>query len=627
MKLLPSLEYMYKKAVESFQRFPLVIVDAIVGTGVGILLIEGVVSDSTESLLVRLLLTLVLGFPLFLSVHLYGERHKWKPKKQSIALGVAIIFLVGYFALLPNPIQSSAAKHFFRFMLYAIGFTLAVSFAPFIEVQRKKSFFRWPWKTRDELNGFWQYSKILVERLAVTGVFTGVLFFGLAIALGASDALLGINIPGEIYPQMWTFIVGIIASWFFVAGIPKDFAALEEKTDYHDLIKRFSQYILIPLVGVYAVILYAYTAKIFYTGDWPDGTISYLILGFAALGISAYILLYPLRNQKDHAWVQWFQKMFFIILVPQVLVLFYAVWLRISHYGLTENRYFLIVLGLWLIAMAGYFMKSKKQNLKVLPISFFSICLIVSFGPWGAMGMSESNQSQRLASLFEKHTILVDGKIQKTEQDISKKELQQMSSILDYLNNTHGLDSIQPWFIQDLNHLKHENDNEVSNYNRPEFIMEQILGLEHVSYWDINYRGEEGYFNLNVSEPKALSSAGYDYFQNFYAWSGGADQLISFETKNGTYGIKISLKDFKMYVYKNDKEIATTDIEPFFATTYERYIADDLASQSVTAENVAAEYIENGIRIKIYFLHMNGTNADGELKIDGVNGYVLIGLD
>lgn len=613
---------MYQKAREAFQRFPLVVIDACIGTIIGIILVDGNIWLESESLLVRLLLTLILGFPLFLSVYLYSERHKWTTKKQSMVTLGALVFLVGYFLLLPDPIQSSPSKHFFRFMLYALGFTVSVSFAPFIEGESKKSFFRWPWKTRNELNGFWQYCKTLVERFVITGVFTGVLFIGLAIALAAVENLLDVYIPSELYPQLWVFIVGIIATWFFISGIPKDFMALEKKTDYHQLIKRFSQYILMPLVGVYAVILYIYTAKIMVTWDWPKGMVSFLIIGFAVCGFAAYVLLYPLREQKEYLWVHWFRKVFFSLLIPQALVLLYAVWLRISAYGLTENRYFLVVIGVWLIAMAVYFLRSKRQNIKAIPLSIFAICLLVSVGPWGAMGLSELCQVNRLQDMFIEHGILENGKVKKTQQEVTKTQLQQMSSTLDYLNSTHGLESIQPWFDQDLENIQSNNETKIPQYSRPEYIMEDILGLTYVTYWELNYRSEDGSFYLHSNE-NVIQTTGYDYIQNMHVWGGGYNPDIVFDVENSKYTLQFDLGKYEMRIMKEDVILATTDLQPFFESIYERYVQPDSNNQMV--ENVSVEYIENGARIKLYFLSINGQKQDENLVIDGFSGYVLFG--
>ena len=42
-------------------------------------------------------------------------------------------------------------------------------------------------------------------------------------------------------------------------------------------------------------------------------------------------------------------------LIPLIVVLFLAVWRRVSDYGITEPRYIAIVYGLWLVAMVALF--------------------------------------------------------------------------------------------------------------------------------------------------------------------------------------------------------------------------------------------------------------------------------
>src|SRR5690606_24507962 len=124
-------------------------------------------------------------------------------------------------------------------------------------------------------------------------------------------------------------------------------------------LKIFVQYILIPLAIIYLLILYAYSAKILVEWNLPNGWVSMLILWYAVFGILAILLAYPLRDDTDNPWVRLYSRFFFVGLLPLILLLFIAVGVRIGDYGVTELRYYVVLLGIWLMMMALYFIFSK----------------------------------------------------------------------------------------------------------------------------------------------------------------------------------------------------------------------------------------------------------------------------
>jgi len=65
--------------------------------------------------------------------------------------------------------------------------------------------------------------------------------------------------------------------------------------------------------------------------------------------------------------------------LPQILMLFYAIYLRIAQYDLTMNRYFVVVFGTWLTIISLYYTISKQKNILVLPATLTIISLLISF--------------------------------------------------------------------------------------------------------------------------------------------------------------------------------------------------------------------------------------------------------
>jgi hypothetical protein len=282
-----------------------------------------------------------------------------------------------------------------QYAMWLIGTILISTFVPFILKHRTVS-------------TFWSYNKEILYAFITAFIYSAFLFAGLCIALASTNFLFDLNIPEKTFFQMWVVIVGFFSTTLFLSRFPN---VEPSEIHYPRELRLFSFYILIPLVTLYFLILYSYTAKILFSWVWPKGIISTMIVGFSALGIFTYALLYPLVSTER--WLKNATRIFFIALIPQALVLLFAVNVRISDYGITENRYLLVAYGIWLLGISLYFLSSKVKNITLVPISLFILFIAISFGPWGVFDVSEHNQTKRLENILERTQILQNNKVVK----------------------------------------------------------------------------------------------------------------------------------------------------------------------------------------------------------------------
>jgi hypothetical protein len=115
--------------------------------------------------------------------------------------------------------------------------------------------------------------------------------------------------------------------------------------------------------------------------NWPKGWVSSLILGFSATSILSLLLMHPIRDRSENAWIRAAGKWLYIVLIPLIVVLFLAVTERIGDYGIIENRYAGIALGIWLVAQVLYFLFSKSKSIKFTIGSLCLLVFMVSYGP------------------------------------------------------------------------------------------------------------------------------------------------------------------------------------------------------------------------------------------------------
>ena len=139
------------------------------------------------------------------------------------------------------------------------------------------------------------------------------------------------------------------------------------------------RYIAVPALVVYFAILYAYSIQVLtHFSDWPKGMISYLVIGFTLFGYATYIFTRPYEEGMTGT----FRKYFPYAVIPQAGMLLYAIYLRIAQYGLTPNRYIVVLFGLLLLGLSLYYIFSQSKKLIFIPLSFAVTAFLFSIGPW-----------------------------------------------------------------------------------------------------------------------------------------------------------------------------------------------------------------------------------------------------
>lgn len=483
---LPSISQIWADYNHTLRRFPLTMLSALVCAVVSIVLVE---QEKTigPSILYGILLTTILALPLLTALKVAAERESANPGRGWILQAVGVALIVVYPLTVPADLPQAPMVYIFRFFALAVAAFLLLSYLPF--------------RHQGESIGFWHYNKILVFRGILAGAFTIVLFSGLGLALAALDNLFGIDVPPERYFELWIMILLLFAVPFILSGIPRKLAELEQTTDYPKSLKVFGQYVLSPLVLVYALILFAYIGKIIITWSWPQGWVGRLILGFSATGILALFVLDPIREILETKWLKRAARWYYLILLPLVVVLFLALWRRISEYGLTEDRCLGLAIGVWLAFAAGYFLLSRAKSIKMIPASLCVLTLLISVGPWSMFSISEQSQVERLRAMLVTDSILVDGVIQEASVPVSEEHEVEISGVLRYLHDIHGYSAIEPWFGESLR------EDDSANWFKSPADVAALLGVDYHLYRGVEM---DKTFSAVIDPQASVPISGYD---------------------------------------------------------------------------------------------------------------------
>ena len=612
MVRLPSLVHVLRSAQETAHRFPWTLLSAFTSAGIcWLLVLESHKWKPHEDFLSRLLLPAMLGISVFFASALWLERSGVTARRWvGFAIGLTVLMVLGL-----SYKQDSPQIYIYRFVQLAFAAHLFAAVAPFYR--------------SGSVAAFWEFNRILFQRILQSVLFSAILFAGLAIALWAVQSLLGVKIGWKAYYFLFLSVAFLFNSWFFLAGVPSDWQELETDYEYPSGLRMFVQFILLPLVTLYVIILYGYLVKILIIREWPRGTIGWLVSIVSVFGMLALLLVHPLRHRPRHRWIQLYSRSFYLGLFPLIGLLLMAIWRRLSEYGLTEDRYFLLVLTLWMTGIAGYFSFRRQPSIKIIPISLGVLAMLTIAGPWGPYDLSLRNQMSRLRNRLEKLNILRNGKIEKTTASLALNDRKEISSLVRYMIDMHGAASLQPWFPEDLARKLEKEPGHPSasifsrsTYGHPKIITE-MMGVTYVEQWQHSADAKYFYANSAPLWNEVRSVAGYDYLARFnvYKTNGSASSsVITIDTRRyelfwGRDENKIELKDGR-------QALVILDLGPFLKRLQEQTVQG--SNSGLAEELMSLEAESASARVKLRFESISGMREGSGIQMNTANGDVLL---
>ncbi|MFZ4928254.1 DUF4153 domain-containing protein [Chryseobacterium sp. Mn2064] len=479
------------KANEVIFRYPLVLIMASFASAGAIYILKS--SFNQPFAYSKLTTCACLGISLLFAVKMLSQRIG----RELLLQLSGIAFLVGFYFILPTRSKDFTEIQGYTIVVTFILIHLLVSFIPFLKKNREL--------------GFWQYNKNLFVNFFLTIIFTGILTGGIELAFFAVTELFNLSFGEKIYS--YTFLVLAIfgSTFIFLLFNEKGLNTLEKDGTYPVVLKFFTQFILIPLLLIYAVILYFYSLKILINWELPRGWVSYLILAYSMMGILALLLVHPLKEENAKSWVKIFSKVFYYTIIPLIVLLFTAIFTRILEYGYTEPRYFVLLLALWLLSTVIYFILGKKTTIKFIPVSLFAFGAFALIFPYfNAFSVAQRSQKAELLKILHQHQLLKNGKIV-FQKKIDENARRQISDIFEFLGKRKQ--------VEFLSSMLNEKDR-----------MRLADHIESGSYYSIGYDIEDKFPNTGqhsqisadeveslsiVPENQAIKIGDYQYFIKF----------------------------------------------------------------------------------------------------------------
>lgn len=585
MAKFPSLQSVLKSTANTINRFPLETLAALVGTIYSLIIIHSL-EQRTEQFNIKIVICSSLCLVLFLSLSLYFESKKtntWVQLGTNIFLGCIII------AVVFNLSEEITFIEWLQLFVLSIALHLLVSFAGFI-----------PKKYDQE--EFWEFNKQLFIRIITGGIYSSVLYVGLAVAITAITKLFNVEFYKEIYGDLFIIIAGIFNTIFFLAGVPETNNANSPlKLSYPKGLKNFTQFVLMPLISLYLVILLCYEAKILITLSLPIGWVSYLVLIFAIFGILSFLLIHPIAKETGNLWMRTFSKWFYFLLVPLLGLLFWAILYRVNLYGFTHERYYVLLLSIWLTVVVAYFIIYKQPKIKFIPISMCLFGLLSIAGPQSADSISKNSQLSR----FEEYMKGMGAKKLTFDQE------KDLSSIVDFLEENYGVNVLTPYTENKLTALLKKD--KTPNTSQ---IME-AFGYEYHSEYEKNineggsYNYSQPYNNYEITIIK-----GYDFSFELSNYN-SIDDKETVKIDNKTYALKSEDKEYGFDLSINN-EIIPIKIYDFIKSN-SAFENNDNSDPSIVQEIQSKNY-----DLRIIYTSVSGSKKGKEKTIDNYEIKLLV---
>jgi len=390
------------------------------------------------------------------------------------------------------------------YFLFSVAVGLSLLFAPYI-------------KRSSDAPSVWYFNYQTGVAVFFAGIAAGILGTGISLSLVSVGYLFEIHIPDTLFGDVWTLCMGVFFPIYVLANISREFDFEGESCRFPKGVSFITNYIMVPLMFGYMAILYVYFLKIIVQGELPRGNLGWMISTFGTIGITTKLLVYPIRQSGTRLLVL-FDKYYYYALIVPIILLSIAIGVRIHAYGMTEDRYTVVLLGTWFaIVILATFIKKDRFHIKHVPMILAFMAFLASFGPWGAVEVSIYSQVSRFEALLAKNKLLVNGQAVKATEEVPFADRKSMSSIADYLIvNEKRLKRIRPWFEA----LQNDKAKIISNRWGGGNQIIELLGLGYVNRWESESENKNGHFSYDVKSGfKRIS--GFDFVENDSIYSCG----------------------------------------------------------------------------------------------------------
>ncbi|MFC3230725.1 DUF4153 domain-containing protein [Marinibaculum pumilum] len=479
-------------AGDLLRRFPECVAMALFATLLALAAIHEAIPETWEPAALAAGIWCAATGPFLAGLRLLAEGRGWGSARHAAA-GLAGAVLLALWAWNDLGLDFSAWLAAFRFLLPAAALLWALVLAPGLAPGSVAGPAAEP--VDSAAARFWHGTRRALGAFAAAAVIVLVLAAGLNGALLGFVSLLDLPVSELVFADLWV-VAGLLllpCGWLALLSPPGAVGT----TAMPPVLAFAIDLVLVPLALIYLAILYVYLALAVVSWELPEGLTAGLVAAYAAAGTAVWLVAAaPGHDGGRH--VRLFRRLFFPALLPPLALLAAALQIRVADYGVTEPRYLIGLLALWLLgaALAQFIpipaawrrsadARPGRGRLAAVPAFLCLLLLLASFGPWSASAVSQASQMSRLQAALTDAGLLRDGAPAAPAPPPGFGARQALSGMLDYLASTGRLAKVNRWLPAE-SRLPPDADRESAAralgfaYVQPHMTAEQP---RHVSMW------------------------------------------------------------------------------------------------------------------------------------------------
>ena len=404
-----------------------------------------------------------------------------------------------------------------------------------------------PMAGKRDIQKTWNYH----ARLVLSGLAAVVL--ACVVALSFSGIFGTIHLLFNVEVDKLLEVMLVITYCFFapccaMALMPIESDVYERPLQYHKFTRILALYILLPLICIEGIILYIYAFKILFQWQLPEGGVAYLVFSYAIIGTLIWYLLMPIFKSEEKQWARFFDRTFFISLLPLLVLLFVGLFRRIGDYGFTTNRYIVLVVACWFTVMDIFMIIKNSKNVLPWLMSLTVISLLVMFGPWSMFAVPKTMQIRHFEKMTTEYNLLVDNHIVTPADTLTKEQNIALSESLDFfLDEPYRYEFTERYF--DLSQAETDSIADPGFYALHNKLMQRMHG-EYVHEWDRRHANDDEccveevvdklYHFDDDDKTMLYDVSAYDYAFKLYEYVNGFREHI-FENGTVKFNVKTNL--------------------------------------------------------------------------------------
>lgn len=380
------------------------------------------------------------GLLLSLSLSLWLEEHAGKWGYKAVAalthlawIGVSVLLMYNYKMTVYAP---------YKYVMMALIAALIVSLLVLSFLKDKTDV------------AFWNFSLRSVGAVATALVVSGIVCGGLELLIVAIDKLFGVFVSSHWYSNVAILCFCLLAPILVFQGIPGGTLKHDDEPILMPgLIENAVTKLFMPIAAAYLVTLYCYAAKILFTWQLPDGWVSWLVTASMAAMVILFMMVYPYidkASQSTSGWnrmaVRFITDRMPLLMLPLLLLMSIGIARRISDYGITILRVYLVAFNLWCYAVCIIPIIKRHAGIMWIPVSLVLTFAVLTLLPVNVSTCVRKSLTNKVNAILQENgwngASMSDDEYGKFLSKLDSSVSHQLDSRIDYLKKQFSRQSV-----------------------------------------------------------------------------------------------------------------------------------------------------------------------------------------